>query len=103
MGRPPKNPNHPVTRLRRQISTPANPVTREILAERAGVSAPTLRDIETGKFQLTEAVAERIMLATGVSIQSLLRGEEPLKDIFDEKLSPQSTSKGKGALSEANY
>lgn len=61
-----------------------------MLAERAGVSAPTIRDIETGRFQLTEAVAQRIMLATGVSVQSLLKGENPLRNVLGEELSSES-------------
>jgi transcriptional regulator with XRE-family HTH domain len=90
MGRPPKNPNHALTRLREKISTKNQAVTREMLAERAGISAPTVRDIETGRFQLTEAVAQRIMLVTGVSPESLIKGEDPLKDVFGRELSPKS-------------
>ena len=98
MGRPPKNPTNALTRLRKAISTPSQIVTREILAERVGLSAPTIRDIETGRFQMTEAVARRIMLATGVSMRSLLANDDPLKDVGGKPLSPKST-----VLSELDY
>jgi hypothetical protein len=61
-----------------------------MLSERCGVPAPTIRDIETGKMTLTEGVARKIMLATGVSIQSLLKAEDPLKDVLGEKLTSAS-------------
>lgn len=91
MGRPPKKPDHPLTRLRKMISTPENPVTREMLGERCGIPAPTIRDIETGRItRITEDIAVRIMLATGVDMQSLLKGEVPLKDLLGKELSPES-------------
>jgi hypothetical protein len=63
-----------------------------MLAERAGVSDSTLRQIEIGGFGLTEAVARRIMLSTGVSMQSLLKGEDPLKGVGGGNLSHESAS-----------
>jgi hypothetical protein len=100
MGRPPKNPSNPLTRLRGAISTAETPVTREILAKRCGVPAPTIRDIETGRIMLTESVARKIMLTTGVATQSLLKAENPLKDIAGRELSPQS---GADMVSEVFY
>ncbi len=88
MGRTPKNENHVLVRLRRAISTPADVITREKLAERIGVSASTIRDIEMGKFGLTEAMARRLMIATSVSIRSLIDAENPLKDVSGKDLGP---------------
>jgi hypothetical protein len=100
MGRPPKLPDHPITRLRKAIST-ETPVTREMLAQRCGVPAPTIRDIETGRIkQLSESIAQKIMLATGVSTQSLLRGDDPLKDILGRELSAESRA---DMISEVYY
>ena len=92
MGRPPKNGDHVLVRLRKELSTPDRKFTRAMLAARIGVSASGIRDIECEKFQLTEAVAQRIMLATGVSVHSLFNQDDPLKDIagepFDRDISP---------------
>jgi transcriptional regulator with XRE-family HTH domain len=90
MGRPTKNASHVLVRLRKAISTDELTVTREILGERVGISASTIRDIETGRFRLTEAIAQRIMLATGVSTRSLLNGEDPLKDYSGRILTAES-------------
>jgi transcriptional regulator with XRE-family HTH domain len=90
MGRPPKNADNVLVRLRRAISTPTNVVTRKRLAERVGLSVSTIREIETGGFKLTPAVAQRIMLVTGVSTRSLLNGEDPLKDCSGRILTPES-------------
>jgi hypothetical protein len=47
---------------------------------------------------MTEAVARRIMLATGVSMRSLLANDDPLKDVGGKNLSSKST-----VLSELDY
>jgi hypothetical protein len=47
---------------------------------------------------MTEAVARRIMLATGVSMRSLLANDDPLKDVGGKPLSSKST-----VLSELDY
>jgi transcriptional regulator with XRE-family HTH domain len=83
-----------LVRLRRMISTPTDVVTRKKLAQRVGLSASTIREIETGGFKLTPAVAQRIMLETGASTQSLLTGEDPLKDYSGKILTPSSAVGG---------
>jgi len=77
----------------RAISTPTNEVTRKRLAEWVGLSASTIREIETGRFKLTPAVAQRIMLMTGVSARSLLNRDDPLKDCLGRPLTPESAVK----------
>jgi transcriptional regulator with XRE-family HTH domain len=92
VGRPAKNQNHPVTRLRKALSTPNDEVTREDLANRCGIPAPSLRDIETGKYQLTHEVALKLAYATGVDYDSLIRGDDPLMDMIGNPLNPESPS-----------
>jgi transcriptional regulator with XRE-family HTH domain len=94
MGRTPKNQDHVLVRLRRAISTPSEVITRKKLAQRIGVSASTIRDIETDKFGLTEAIASRLMTATMVNKRSLLNGDDPLKDITGKDLGPNSNREG---------
>ena len=90
MGRPTKNANHVLVRLRKAISTDQLTVTRKILGERVGISASTIRDIETGRFRLTDAIAQRIMMVTGVSTRGLLNGDDPLKDYRGRILTAES-------------
>src|ERR1700730_18445335 len=78
MGRPPKDANHPLVRLRRLLSTPSDEVTRKDLAKRTGIPETSLRDIETGRYKLTPDVAAKISAATGVDPRSLLAGDDPL-------------------------
>lgn len=78
MGRPSKNPDHPITRLRQALSTDTYEMTREAFAKRYGFSAPSIKAIETGKYKLTPEVAARISAATGVLAQSLLENHDPL-------------------------
>jgi hypothetical protein len=82
MGRPLKNSNHPLARLRVQLSeNNCSPKTREWLAKKTGVPLPTIRDIELDKFQLSFTIATRISIRTGVDAGSLLRGDNPLLDL----------------------
>jgi transcriptional regulator with XRE-family HTH domain len=80
MGRPLKNADHPLARLRVQLSTKNHQMTREELAKRTRIPEPTLKDIELGKFQLTKEMAIKIALRTGVQPFSLLEGDTPLLD-----------------------
>jgi transcriptional regulator with XRE-family HTH domain len=48
MSRKLKNPHHPLARLRLSIG-----ITREELADKTGVHASSIRDIEHGKFKIT--------------------------------------------------
>jgi hypothetical protein len=81
MGRPPKNPNHSLTRLRRILSTPNHEVTRRDLAKRTGIPEASTKDIETGVYKMTPEVAMRVSLATGVDPESLMRGDDQLWDV----------------------
>jgi plasmid maintenance system antidote protein VapI len=101
MGRPTKNPNHPLVRLRKAISTETQVVTRKILADRVGISASTIREIETQRFALTEEIARRLMRTTAVSMGSLMRGDNPLKDLGGNDLSPRSAADALGRISYA--
>jgi hypothetical protein len=78
MGRPLKNANHPIARLRELLSTTNDQVTRTDLSNRTGVPEPTLKDIELGKFRLMPNVAIRIGIATGVDPRSLMDADDPL-------------------------
>jgi transcriptional regulator with XRE-family HTH domain len=90
MGRPAKNPSHPLTRLRAQLSTPNHQITRQNLAKRTGIPVDTIKDIETGRFALSGENAFKIALATGVDGESLLKGDEPLLDLLGEQVSNKS-------------
>jgi transcriptional regulator with XRE-family HTH domain len=79
-----------LVRLRKQIKMPAETVTRKMLAERSGVSSSTLRQIEIGALRLTSAVAQKIFRGTGVSPDSLMRGDDPLLDPYGVPLGPNS-------------
>jgi hypothetical protein len=101
MGRPPKDADNVLVRLRKQISNPPTEiVTRKILAARIGLSASTIREIETSGFKLTPAVVQRLMLKTGVSTQSLVNAEDPLKDISGRELTHLSAA---GWMSDLYY
>jgi transcriptional regulator with XRE-family HTH domain len=91
MGRPPKSANHPLVRLRHKLSEwSAREVTRKDLAKKAGIPEPSLRDIETGRYKLTPAVATKISFATGVDPRSLLDGDDPLLDLLRQPFSKDS-------------
>jgi transcriptional regulator with XRE-family HTH domain len=90
MGRPPKNPTNVLVRLRGSLSTDGQTVTRKLLAERVGVSPSTIREIENDRFQLTEEVAQKMFRGTGVDPASLLRGDNPLLDVFKKPVGPDS-------------
>jgi transcriptional regulator with XRE-family HTH domain len=87
MGRPTKDANHPLVRLRRVLSTPSDEVTRKDLAKRTGIPETSLRDIETGRYKITPEVATTIAYATGVDPRSLLAGDDPLLDHRGQPLS----------------
>jgi transcriptional regulator with XRE-family HTH domain len=90
MGRPLKNAEHPIARLRRQLSTLNHQVTRQELARRTGIPEPSIRDLETGRYKLTRDVAVRIAYATGVDPRSLLAGDDPLLDFRRQPFSKDS-------------
>jgi len=90
MGRPNKNPDNALVRLRAALSTESHEVTRQDLSKRTGIPYQSLRDIETGKYKMTRAIALQIAYATGASAESLWRNEMPLLDMAGNELSPKS-------------
>jgi DNA-binding XRE family transcriptional regulator len=98
MPRTPKDPNNPITKLRRQLSTANQPLTRQMFAERYGFSAETLKALETGRYKLTNGVAMKIGVAVGVDISSLLKNQDPLLDWNGQPVTPNT----KPALRELN-
>jgi hypothetical protein len=89
MGRPVKNVNHPLARLRRQLSYDGHQMTRRELSKRAGIPERTLQDCEAGKFKLGIEAAIQISLVTPVDPESLMRGDDPLLDAFGEAVEHQ--------------
>jgi len=89
MGRPLKNSDHPLARLRTQLST-SHQMTRAELSKKTGVPEASLKDIELGKYKLTKGIAIKISLATGVSAESLMEGDDPLLDICARPVSKES-------------
>jgi transcriptional regulator with XRE-family HTH domain len=85
MGRPAKDINNSLTRLRKQMKW-----TRAKLAEHCGIPESTLREIEYGRYQLSADQAVKIVLATGVDLEGLLGNETPLRDVSGKELGPQS-------------
>jgi DNA-binding XRE family transcriptional regulator len=87
MGRPLKNANHPLARLRRQLSDGyTHQMTRAELAKKTGIPERSLQDIEAGKYKLTHDVAIKIAAGTDVDANSLLRGDDPLLNYSGEPL-----------------
>jgi DNA-binding XRE family transcriptional regulator len=98
MPRAPKNPNNPITRLRRQLSSPSQPFTRQMFADRYGFSVETLKAVETGRYRLTVEFAIKISVAVGVSASCLLANGDPLVDWHGNPI----TSETKPALRDLN-
>jgi DNA-binding XRE family transcriptional regulator len=90
MSRNPKDPNNPIAKLRRQLSTPNQPLTRQIFAARYGFSAESLKALETGKYKLSPRVALKIAVAVGVDARSLLKGEDPLLTWKGQPVTPDT-------------
>src|SRR6516165_1419900 len=80
MGRPSKNPEHPLVRLRKVLSTPHQEMTRELFSKKVGIPAPSLKAIETGKYGLTPDVAAQIAAVTNVDPKCLMDPNLPLTD-----------------------
>jgi hypothetical protein len=90
MGRPPKNPDNRLTRLRKQLSTPNIQMTRIALAKLTGIPLDTIKDIETGRFKLTEQTVIRVAVPTGADCDSLLKGDDPIVDVLGKPLNANS-------------
>lgn len=86
-----KDPNHVLARLRQALTPDGVPrLTRELLAKRVKVSPSTIREIETGGFQLTPAMAAQIGYSVGADPESLLRDDHPLLGLDGRPLSHES-------------
>jgi hypothetical protein len=90
MPRKPKDPNNPITRLRRQLSSLNQPFTRQMFADRYGFSVETLKALETGRYKLSQGVAIKIAVAVGVDAQSLLENQDPLLDWVGQPVTPDT-------------
>ena len=94
MGRPAKNPEHPLTRLRKALSTPTQEITRALFSRKVGIPEATIKAIETGKFKLSDKNAAQIAAVTGVNPKCLIDSSLPLADQmgrpFEEQGPPHS-------------
>jgi DNA-binding XRE family transcriptional regulator len=82
MGRPAKNPEHPLTRLRKALSTPTQEMTRALFSKKVGIPEATIKAIETGKFKISDKNAAQIASVTGVDPKCLMDSSLPLEDPF---------------------
>jgi hypothetical protein len=80
MGRPAKNPEHPLTRLRKALSTPTQQITRGLFSKKVGIPEATIKAIETGKFKLSDKNAAQIANVTKVDPKCLMDPSFPLTD-----------------------
>jgi transcriptional regulator with XRE-family HTH domain len=78
MPKEPKNPNHPIRKLRGIIDK-----KQYAFAAMIGVSPDYLKKIENGERAFSADIAKQISVATGVDDRALLKGR--LKDIFGAK------------------
>lgn len=91
MGRPVKDANHPLVRLRKALSaSDQNQFSREALSKKTGIPEPSLKDIETGRYKMTPEVAYKISFTMGVDPKSLLNSEDPLRDLTGQPYSKSS-------------
>ena len=51
MGRPSKNPEHPLVRLRKALSTTTQQMTRAHFSRKVGIPETTIKAIESGTFK----------------------------------------------------
>ena len=80
MGRPAKNPEHPITRLRKALSTPTQEMTRTLFSKKVGIPEATIKAIETGKFKVSDKNAGQIASVTKVDPKCLMDPSLPLTD-----------------------
>ena len=90
MPRRAQNPNHVLTRLRRQLSTPDHDFTREDLSAKTGIPLGSVKAIESGKYGLTNELVFKISVAVGANPYDLSRGANPLRDCSGRPLSAES-------------
>jgi hypothetical protein len=80
MGRPAKYPEHPLTRLRKALSTPTQEMTRALFSKKVGIPEATIKAIETGKFKLSDKNAAQIASVTKVHPRCLTDPSLPITD-----------------------
>ena len=90
MPRRPKDPNNPITKLRRQLSSSNQQLTREMFAKRYGFSVETLKALETDRYRLTQDFAIKIGVAVGVDPNSMLENRDPLVDWHGNPITPET-------------
>jgi hypothetical protein len=90
MGRPAKNPEHPLTRLRKALSTPTQEMTRALFSKKVGIPEATIKAIETGKFKLSDKNAAQIASVTKVDPKCLMDPSLPLTDYLGVPLDGQT-------------
>jgi DNA-binding XRE family transcriptional regulator len=91
MGRPAKNPEHPLTRLREALSTPNQQMTRALFSKKVGIPEATIKAIETGKFKISDKHAAQIASVTKVDPKCLIDPSLPLTDYIGVPLEGQAT------------
>jgi hypothetical protein len=92
MGRPAKNPDHPLTRLRKVLSTPNQEMTRTLFSKKVGIPEATIKAIETGKFKISAMNAAQIASVTKVDPKCLMDPGLPLTDYVGLPLEGQPYS-----------
>jgi hypothetical protein len=80
MGRPAKNLEHPLTRLRKALSTPTQEMTRALFSKMVGIPETTIKAIETGKFKISDKHAAQIASVTKVNRRCLMNPGLPITD-----------------------
>jgi plasmid maintenance system antidote protein VapI len=86
MGRPAKNPEHPLTRLRKALSTPTQEMTRARFGKKVGMSPHHIKAIETGKYKISAKDAAQIASVTKVDPRCLMDLSLPLTDCMGVSL-----------------
>jgi DNA-binding XRE family transcriptional regulator len=89
MGRPAKNPEHPLTKLRKALSTPSQQMTRALFSKKVGIPETTIKAIETGKFKISDKNAAQIASVTKVNPKCLMDPSLPLTDYLGVPLTGQ--------------
>jgi hypothetical protein len=92
MPRRAQNPHHPLTRLRRQLSTPDRVFSREDLSAKTGVPLGSIKAVEGGRYALSTELALKISFGVPVNPYDLFRGADPLRDFTGRPLSADSKS-----------
>ena len=80
MGRPAKNPEHPLTRLRKKLSTQTQEMTRARFSKKVGLSPHHIKAIETGKYEISAKDAAQIASVEKVDPKCLMDPSLPLTD-----------------------